>query len=32
MNKLVALIGIVFLMLLGGCDYFQKNSKEVVVA
>jgi len=28
----VALIGIVFLMLLGGCDYFQKNSKEVVVA
>ena len=32
MNKLVALIGIVFLMLLSGCDYFQKNSKEVVVA
>lgn len=32
MNKLVALIGIAFLMLLGGCDYFQKNSKEVVVA
>ena len=32
MKKISVLIGIAFLMLLTGCDYFQKNSKEVVVA
>lgn len=32
MKKTGVLIGIAFLMLLTGCDYFQKNSKEVVVA
>ena len=32
MKKTGALIGIAFLMLFMGCDYFQKNSKEVVVA
>lgn len=32
MKKLGVLIGIAFLMLLMGCDYFQKNSKEVVLA
>ena len=32
MNKTGVLIGIAFLMLLAGCDYFHKNSKEVVVA
>ena len=32
MKKAGVLIGIAFLMLLAGCDYFQKNSKEVVVA
>lgn len=32
MKKLGVLIGIAFLMLLMGCNYFQKNSKEVVLA
>ena len=32
MKKISVLIGIAFLLLLAGCDYFQKNSKEVVVA
>jgi len=32
MKKLSVLIGIAFLVLLAGCDYFQKSSKEVVVA
>ena len=32
MKKISALIGIAFLLLMAGCDYFQKNSKEVVVA
>ena len=32
MKKLGVLIGIAFLVLLAGCDYFQKSSKEVVVA
>jgi hypothetical protein len=32
MKKPSVIIGIVFLLLLAGCDYFQKNSKEVVVA
>ena len=32
MKKIGVLIGIAFLMLFAGCDYFQKNSKEVVVA
>ncbi len=32
MNKFRLLIGIVLLLLLAGCDYFEKNSKEVVVA
>ena len=32
MKKSGALIGIAILMLLSGCDYFQKSSKEVVVA
>ena len=32
MKKIGALIGIAFLLLTAGCDYFQKNSKEVVVA
>ena len=32
MKKLGVLIGIAFLVLLTGCDYFQKSSKEVVVA
>ena len=32
MKKIGVLIGIVFLLLLAGCDYFQKSSKEVVVA
>lgn len=32
MKKTGVLIGIAFLLLLTGCDYFQKNSKEVVVA
>ena len=32
MKKLGVLIGIAFLILLAGCDYFQKSSKEVVVA
>ena len=32
MKKIGALIGIAFLLLMAGCDYFQKNSKEVVVA
>ena len=32
MKKLGVLIGIAFLTLLAGCDYFQKSSKEVVVA
>ena len=32
MKRLGVLIGIAFLMLLAGCDYFQKSSKEVVVA
>ena len=32
MKKIGVLIGIAFLLLLAGCDYFQKNSKEVVVA
>ena len=32
MKKISVLIGIAFLLLMAGCDYFQKNSKEVVVA
>ena len=32
MKKTGVLIGIAFLLLLAGCDYFQKSSKEVVVA
>ena len=32
MKKLSAIISIAFLLLLTGCDYFTKNSKEVVVA
>ena len=32
MKKLSAIIGIAFLLSLTSCDYFQKNSKEVVVA
>ena len=32
MKKIGVLIGIAFLLLLAGCDYFQKSSKEVVVA
>ncbi len=32
MKKTGVLIGIAFLLLLTSCDYFQKNSKEVVVA
>ncbi|MBR4561762.1 MAG: peptidyl-prolyl cis-trans isomerase [Bacteroidales bacterium] len=32
MKKIGVLIGIAFLLLLTGCDYFQKSSKEVVVA
>ena len=32
MKKLGVLIGIALLALLAGCDYFQKSSKEVVVA
>ena len=32
MKRIGVLIGIAFLALLGGCDYFQKSSKEVVVA
>ena len=32
MKKTGVLFGIAFLMLLVGCDYFQKSSKEVVVA
>lgn len=32
MKKTGVLIGIAFLMLFAGCDYFQKSSKEVVVA
>ena len=32
MNKSGVLIGIAFLLLLTGCDFFQKNPKEVVVA
>ena len=32
MKKTGVLIGIAFLMLFAGCDYFQKKSKEVVVA
>jgi hypothetical protein len=32
MKKIGVLIGIASLLLLAGCDYFQKNSKEVVVA
>ena len=32
MKKLGVLIGIAFLVSLAGCDYFQKSSKEVVVA
>ena len=32
MSRLSVLIGVVSLLLLTGCDYFQKNSKEVVVA
>ena len=32
MKKLGVLIGIAVLVLLTGCDYFQKSSKEVVVA
>ena len=32
MKKFGVLIGIAFLVLLAGCDYFQKSSKEVVVA
>ena len=32
MKRIGVLIGIAFLTLLAGCDYFQKSSKEVVVA
>jgi hypothetical protein len=32
MKKLGVFIGVAFLLLLTGCDYFQKSSKEVVVA
>lgn len=32
MKRIGVLIGIAFLALLAGCDYFQKSSKEVVVA
>ena len=32
MKKISVLTGIAFLVLLAGCDYFQKSSKEVVVA
>jgi hypothetical protein len=32
MKKIGVLIGIAFLLLFAGCDYFQKSSKEVVVA
>ena len=32
MKKIGARIGITFLLLMAGCDYYQKNSKEVVVA
>ena len=32
MRKAGAFIGITFLLLLTGCDYFQKSSKEVVLA
>ena len=32
MNRLAVLIGISFLLLLQGCDFFEKKSKEVVVA
>ena len=32
MKKIGVLIGIAFLLLLASCDYFQKSSKEVVVA
>ena len=32
MKKIGVLIGIASLLLLAGCDYFQKSSKEVVVA
>ena len=32
MKKIGAIIGIAFLLLLVGCDYFEKSSKEVVVA
>ena len=32
MKKIDVLIGIASLLLLAGCDYFQKSSKEVVVA
>ena len=32
MKRLGVLIGIAFLVLFAGCDYFQKSSKEVVVA
>ena len=32
MKKAGVLIGIAFLVLFAGCDYFQKSSKEVVVA
>jgi len=32
MRKAGAVIGIAFLLLLVGCDYFQKSSKEVVLA
>ena len=32
MKKIGVLIGIALLLLMAGCDYFQKSSKEVVVA
>lgn len=32
MNKLRLLIGLAFLLLLSGCDFFEKKSKEVVIA
>ena len=32
MSKFGVFIGIAFLLLLAGCDYFQKSSKEVVLA
>ena len=32
MKKIGVLIGIAFLLLMASCDYFQKSSKEVVVA